>query len=128
MCAVGLILLLQGPAMLTQELAWAGMLVTYTQDRGLARGVAETFDGNHPCSMCLKASKLKEDEGGGNPSENRRDHSKRVCLAWVAVVQPAWLRWRNLSPVDILVAVPLGPLAASGRGRDVPVTPPPERV
>ncbi len=128
LCAVGLILLLQGPALLTQEIALAGMLVTYTRDRGLARGVAETFDGDHPCSMCLKAAKLKKDEAGESPAEKRRDESMRTRLAWAEIVPPKWLRLRNPVAVDVSMEKPAGLFVIGGRGREAPVTPPPKRV
>jgi hypothetical protein len=127
-CAVGLILLLQGPAMLTQEIAWAGMLVTYTRDRGLARGVAETFDGDHPCAMCLKAAKMKNDETDGKPAEQRRDEILRLRLTWVEMVPPKWQRLRNPLAVDVLMEKPAGLLVAAGRGREAPLSPPPRRV
>ena len=53
---------MQGPAMLVQEVAWAKMLVTYTQERGLKRGVIETFDGKHPCDLCNKAAEMRQQE------------------------------------------------------------------
>ena len=127
-CVVGLILLLQGPAMLTQEIAWAGMLVTYTRDRGLARGVMETFDGEHPCEMCLKAAKLKKDEAGGNPAEKRREEAGLSRLSWAEMLPPKWLSWRNPSGTEVAVVRPVGPFAVAGRGREAPVPPPPEWV
>ncbi len=35
-----------------QSVAWAGMLVQYSQHTSLAQAVAETFDGQHPCGLC----------------------------------------------------------------------------
>ena len=126
--AVGLILLMQGPAMLTQEIAWAGMLVTYTRDRGLARGVVETFDGEHPCAMCLKAAKMKNDEAGGKPLEQRREDAMRLRLKWAEMLPPKWQRLRDPVAVDVLLEKPFGLFATGGRGREAPVPPPPERV
>jgi len=127
-CAVGLILLLQGPVILTQEIAWAGMLVTYTRDRGLARGVAETFDGEHPCAMCHKAAKMKNDETGGKPAEQRRDEAMRLRLKWAEMLPPKWQRLRNPVAVDVSMEKPVGLFAAAGRGREAPLPPPPRRV
>lgn len=40
-----------------QTVAWARMIVDYTHDSGsLRQGVAETFDGAHPCELCRKIS------------------------------------------------------------------------
>ena len=35
-----------------QSIAWATMLVKYSQQVSLPKAVAETFDGNHPCDLC----------------------------------------------------------------------------
>lgn len=43
------------------------MLVSYTRQGGLVRGVVETFDGKHPCKMCAKAAELRKNEGKGDP-------------------------------------------------------------
>jgi hypothetical protein len=125
-CAVGLILLMQGPAMLTQEVAWAGMLVTYTRDRGLARGVAETFDGKHPCPMCAKAAKLKKDAAGENPSERRREEAMRFRLAWAEMVSSERLRMPAIAGCEVSVAVIAWAARDLGRGADAPASPPPE--
>lgn len=46
-----------------QTVAWAGMLVTYTQkDGSLLSGVKKTFDGEHPCTMCTSIKKAKGQE------------------------------------------------------------------
>lgn len=125
-CAVGLILLMQGPAMLTQEVAWAGMLVTYTRDRGLVRGVVETFDGNHPCPMCAKAAKLQKDEAGENPSERRREETKRFRLAWAEMISSERLRMPAIAGSEISVAAIAWAARDGGRGADAPASPPPE--
>jgi hypothetical protein len=123
-CVASLVLLMQGPAMLTQEVAWVGMLVSYTRDRGLARGVVETFDGNHPCAMCAKASKMRENEGEKEPAE-RNPGTKRLLLAWAEMILPHGLRLKNPVAVDCSVEKPRGLLLVCGRGRIAPGTPPP---
>jgi len=37
---------------LLQTSAWVGMIVQYSQRAGLKAGIAQTFDGEHPCSVC----------------------------------------------------------------------------
>ena len=40
-----------------QTVAWAQMIVDYTRDSGsLRQGVAQTFDGEHPCELCRQIS------------------------------------------------------------------------
>lgn len=124
-CAVGLILLLQGPAMLTQEVGWARMLVTYTLERGLARGVVETFDGNHPCSMCEMATSLRKDTLGKNPAERRQDDSKRNRLAWAEMVPPHWSGLVPQRGVDVSDEMVLCFFVELGRSREAPLPPPP---
>lgn len=36
-----------------QSVAWATMLVEYSQEASLAEAVEKTFDGAHPCALCL---------------------------------------------------------------------------
>jgi hypothetical protein len=127
LCAVSLILLMQGPAMLVQEVAWAKMLFSYTQEKGLARGVVETFDGRHPCKMCAQAEQLRKSEGKGDPLNQPQEK------------QPLRVTWGEMNvaggfviPIDrgtnylIVSAVELARI--SGRGKDSPVLPPPERA
>lgn len=63
MVAIALFFLAGGHWGTLQAVAWAGMLVTYTQEDGsLLSGVKKTFDGEHPCTMCksIKTAKGKE--------------------------------------------------------------------
>lgn len=41
------------PAAFLQACAWTRMAVEYARRDGLSAAVAETFDGAHPCAMCL---------------------------------------------------------------------------
>jgi hypothetical protein len=45
-----------------QSAAWAGMLVSYTQETTFVRAVAMTFDGHHPCRLCHLVRQAKPDE------------------------------------------------------------------
>ncbi|MCE9611300.1 MAG: hypothetical protein K8R23_13985 [Chthoniobacter sp.] len=36
-----------------QSVAWATMLVEYSHDASLVVAVEKTFDGQHPCALCL---------------------------------------------------------------------------
>ncbi|WP_461783761.1 hypothetical protein [Prosthecobacter sp.] len=51
-----------------QSAAWAGMLVSYSLEKGsVAQGVSETFDGAHPCPLC-KLAKSTE----GTPADEKQ--------------------------------------------------------
>lgn len=36
-----------------QVVAWGGMLIRYSQEAPLREAVSKTFDGEHPCELCL---------------------------------------------------------------------------
>ena len=40
-----------------QTVAWAGMLISYSQSGSMASAFEKTFDGNHPCPLCNAISK-----------------------------------------------------------------------
>lgn len=92
-----LALLMQGPALLVQEVAWINMLVTYTQNKGLRQGVAETFDGAHPCELCKAAEKMRREEN--RPKESQPVRKIRENLVWGAMIVPAG-RFRTPPPGD----------------------------
>lgn len=125
--ALLLMLLMQGPAMLVQEVAWAKMLVTYTQERGLKRGVIETFDGRHPCEMCKKAAELHSQEQPQDPADKQMP-TQRPRLAWAEMISSDVLKLPGIAGNDI--SLPMFGYAAlgSGIGPIAPESPPPERV
>lgn len=45
-----------------QVAAWATMVKDYSAENGIWEGLKNTFDGEHPCSMCKKISEGKEAE------------------------------------------------------------------
>ena len=120
-----LILLMQGPALLVQEVAWAKMLVTYTQERGLKRGVLETFDGKHPCKMCAKAAELRKNEGQGDP-RNHQQEKKSLRLSWGEMVPAKWLDVPQDSATDVVTISAAESSGIPGRGKESPTLPPPK--
>ena len=123
--AVSLILLMQGPALLVQEVAWAKMLVTYTQERGLKRGVLETFDGKHPCKMCAKAAELRKSEGQGDP-RNSPQEKKSLRLSWGEMVPAKWLDVPKDAATDVVTISMSESSGIPGRGKESPTLPPPK--
>lgn len=126
--AICLILLMQGPAMLVQEVAWVNMLISYTQERGLKRGVIETFDGEHPCGLCKKADSIRQQDDG----ESRKPAlppEVRANFAWMPMMIPSGVFITPAPRVCDLTVLPAPwhkeiaePFA------DDPDTPPPKRV
>lgn len=127
LCAVSLILLMQGPALLVQEVAWAKMLVSYTQQRGLVRGVVETFDGKHPCKMCAKAAELRKSEGKSDPLNQPRE-KKPIRFTWGEMVDTRHLVVPEDSWIDCLAPLSSVTLRTPGRGKDSPLVPPPRQA
>lgn len=125
LAAVALILLMQGPAMLVQEVAWAKMLVSYTQERGLKRGVIETFDGRHPCKLCKRADEIRQQEPDREPAE-KQSPGQRQRFAWADMVTGEMLRISDISGHDISLRVSACIARDTGKGADMPEPPPPE--
>jgi hypothetical protein len=124
--AIALILLMQGPAMLVQEVAWMKMLVDYTQERGLKRGVIETFDGDHPCKLCKKAAEIRQQEQPQDPAEKQAPPAKRFRFAWAEMIVSNLLKMPEIAGHDISVPIIACIVRDSGRSADAPLSPPPE--
>lgn len=45
-----------------QAVAWTQMLVTYSQNAALGEAVKKTFDGEHPCDLCLLVKRGRSEE------------------------------------------------------------------
>jgi len=45
-----------------QSVAWTAMLVKYGKQQSLRVAVCQTFDGDHPCSLCHMVNKAKNSE------------------------------------------------------------------
>jgi hypothetical protein len=97
------------------------MIRDYSQDKGIALAVKETFDGEHPCAMCLKISADKQKESReALPAQNKTEKPTTwlaVCPG-TAVPMAGWLeRAAALS----FVAVPV----SFAQWGTEPPTPPP---
>jgi hypothetical protein len=54
--------LMGGHLAVLQVTAWVGMLVKYSEAEGVEVGISKTFDGKHPCGLCLSIAKDKQTE------------------------------------------------------------------
>ncbi|MEP4079374.1 hypothetical protein [Haloferula sp.] len=43
-----------------QVIAWTQMIVEYSGEKGLVQGAIQTFDGEHPCDLCLSITEAKK--------------------------------------------------------------------
>jgi len=108
-----LILAVGGHWAALQSVAWVSMAVTYSKTAPLSVALKKTFDGEHPCRLCLAVKK-------GQQQESQREMIKIeakldfLCLQQFAYVHPA-LPFSLLSPRSD-VALPRA---------EAPPTPPP---
>ena len=80
-----------------QTTAWVGMIVQYSQQAGLRAGLAQTFDGEHPCPVCKAIQDGKKHEQKKAPllqAELKQDYLApgsrfQVHPGWVAVKYPS---------------------------------------
>ena len=45
-----------------QSVAWAGMLANYSQDASFSEAWSKTFDGKHPCKLCISIKQGRAEE------------------------------------------------------------------
>ena len=53
-CLVAILTMAGGHWLALQTVAWSRMIVDFSQHDSLGTAIAKTFDGKHPCPMCLK--------------------------------------------------------------------------
>jgi hypothetical protein len=103
-----------------QSAAWAGMLVSYSLEKGsVSQAVSETFDGEHPCPLC-KLAKITE----GTPADEKQvpKADGKLKLHLIADAIPAILISAPPSPV-----YPVRAEAKLHVLSHTPDTPPPRR-
>ena len=96
--ALALLQTLGGHWALLQTSAWMGMIVQYSQQAGLKAGLAQTFDGEHPCPVCKAVEGGKKQEQKKAPllqAELKKDYLApggrfQVRQEWVAVKYPGF--------------------------------------
>jgi hypothetical protein len=110
--ALALLQILGGHWALLQTTAWVGMIVQYSQRDGLTAGLAQTFDGEHPCSVCKAIQDGKKQEQKKTPLlqvELKKDYLApwyrfQVYQTWVEA-----LYWRTIVRLEILPSDPAVP-------------------
>lgn len=126
--ALGLVHLLGGPVMLLQGVAWLGMLVSYSAEDGLVRGVTDTFSGERPCALCLKVREMEREAPGpalperGDPRRLVDSLAQSLALtdevelprAATGNIDPLATRLRNTRRPEDPVAVPDVPPPRAG--------------
>lgn len=104
-----------------QVVAWSRMLMDYSSEEGLARGMAMTFDGQHPCKLCKAIAKSqKERDAPGQPKD-----SPLLDPAFKSFLSPAITAAPIPRSIDFL-ATGFAPVRESGsiHGERPPLRPP----
>ena len=65
-----------------QTVAWAEMLRDYTQQTGsVAVAVEQTFDGAHPCGLCLQIASAKQEEAKAQNGKQKPSSGQKIAKA-----------------------------------------------
>jgi len=54
LCLVAMVILNGGHWLALQSFAWGRMLVEFSKQDSILTAVSKTFDGRHPCALCLE--------------------------------------------------------------------------
>jgi hypothetical protein len=106
--ALALLQILGGHLAVFQVTAWVDMLVKYSAAEGVEVGISKTFDGKHPCDLCLSIAKTKQTEKKGS---SQVDASKIYLLApgRRLTLQPPLHFWRLLAMIAPLLSCDSSP-------------------
>ena len=96
-----------------QSVAWATMLVEYSQHATLKKAIAQTFDGDHPCNLCKRvvAEQQLPKKSDTQKSQTRPD---LICAARIAGL------WPQCCDIEFP-----GAIALASEQNSSPPTPPP---
>jgi hypothetical protein len=117
LCVVCALYLSGAHWMLLQTAAWTGMLVTRAQASTVAEAVKTTFDGDHPCGLCMAIARQQQDEQQKQPDVPPVKKVDDLKVAMLPVTLPAPQRSGEM----------IWPVFAQGAERraEEPATPPP---
>jgi hypothetical protein len=112
--SLALLQILGGHWAALQVTAWVGMLVKYSQAEGVQVGISKTFDGKHPCDLCVSIAKNTQTE---KKQGSQLDVAKIYLVAHAQGwrLRPPCSSWRLRSTIASLVGCDSSP----------PVPPPP---
>ncbi|TLD69185.1 hypothetical protein FEM03_18980 [Phragmitibacter flavus] len=123
LCLIAAIHLVGGHWGVMQVIAWGNMLHTYSQNQSMVDAVKDTFDGKHPCPMCLKIQQSQTAESEQQPASTTP-----------VEIHPHWLALpscRDLPTVSWKAAPPEQTIALrhslTSQWQLSPPTPPPRR-
>ena len=102
LCVVAVFQVVGGHWAVLQATAWVGMLVKYSEAEGVGAGISKTFDGKHPCNLCLSIAENKQAE---------KKHSSQLAATKIYLVahaqrwtlQPPCYSWFLRTPIALLI-------------------------
>ena len=59
--SAALFLMMGGHWVILQTVAWTKMVMDYSRQTSVQQALRETFDGEHPCDMCKKISRARNE-------------------------------------------------------------------
>jgi hypothetical protein len=65
-CLLGLLATLGGHWLVFQSFAWASMIVNFSHQGSLTWAISRTFDGLHPCVICISIQQGRQEEQAEN--------------------------------------------------------------
>jgi hypothetical protein len=105
---LALIQLMGGHYAVLQATAWVGMVVNYSKVEGVGAGISKTFDGKHPCDLCLSIAKNKQTE----KKQSTQFAAAKIYLiahAQRCTLQPPRYFWSLKTPIDSLFSCDSSP-------------------
>ena len=99
-----------------QTVAWAQMVISYSQNAPLSEALVKTFDGKHPCKLCKNIAESKRSEKQSDSDLDLKKFEFSFAPSVFIFQAPAFLD--NPRPINDSAA----PLART------PPVPPPKRL
>ena len=119
LCLLALLATLGGHWLVLQSVAWACMIHDFSKQESLRSAIVKTFDGQHPCRLCLSVQAGRQQEQSEEqklPSTSRERPFEFLCDARRAGVP--------LPPITAAESVPTVPRCHTDF-IESPPTPPP---
>ena len=125
---LGCLHLVGGPYAMMQVCAWAGMLVSYSQDGGIVKAAKETFSGEKPCALCCKIAKARQAERNENDEPLAPVPSNKLAKQLQEMIPASDVRVVFSRPVALPAMVFTSLHISNGLASESPPTPPPRAV
>ena len=94
-CVVAVLMMNGGHWLALQSFAWSRMLVNFSRQGSVGMAIMKTFDGQHPCALCLRARDGWRKEQGRSETLSWEKPDKMPELLWE-------LRYAAVPPVPTL--------------------------